>query len=98
MCVPGCASSGSGPVGADEARIAVLRLELPRAMVVRVQGALEGEDGLGVLRGGGDGRPEIWTPAARAEEVRRWVEGLPRTWQVRLIDIAWLDEAGEDRQ
>ena len=80
---------------ANPAAIAVLRLAMPRASVVRVQGVLEGMDGLGVLRGGADGRPELWTPAARADEAAAWLEGLPPAWQVRLVDVAMVTEERE---
>ncbi len=80
---------------ADPVDVVALRLAMPRASIVRVQGVLDGLDGLGVLRGGTDGRPELWTPATRADEVRAWVEGLPAAWQVRLVEIVVVKD---DRQ
>ncbi len=79
------------PAGIRARRLGILRLAMPRASVVRVQGVLEGMDGLGVLRGGEDGRPELWTPAERVEEAAAWVAGLPSAWQVRLMDMRVTD-------
>jgi len=77
--------TGSDSSGSDTW---IVLVGLPDVAVVRFQGMLAGEDGLATLRsqGGGPGEHELWSTRAQQHELDAWLDSLPESLDVRVID------------
>jgi len=66
----------------------IVLVAMPDSAVVRFQGILGGEDGLATLRsqGGKRGEHELWSTFAQQEALADWLNSLPESLEVKVID------------
>ena len=72
----------------------IVELRVPRQSVILLQGLLEGEDGLAVMRcmDASHECQQLWSTPEQREELYAWLQGLPKSMQVEF-KREWIWEA-----